>query len=118
MSSFARVAVGAGMLALAGAAIAVDVVRTQGAPGTSLIPPREDVPPAVSQRQASDARTLRCWQEGRLVLEQNGVSLAEQPAGAYVFRKKDRNGGPMYLFDMKNALCILSVEGVAVEPVR
>jgi hypothetical protein len=85
---------------------------------TTVAPPRDDLPAAVSQRQSIDTPTLRCWQEGRLVLEQGGVNLSEAPSGAHAFRKKDRNGGTLYLFDMKNGLCVLSNEATAVEPQR
>lgn len=86
--------------------------------GATVVPPRDDIPPGVSQRQSSELPTLRCWQEGRLIVEQPGVNLAEKPAGAYVFRKKDRNGAPMVVFDLKNGLCVLSHEAFATEPPR
>ena len=52
------------------------------------------------------------------MLEQGGVTYSESPAGAHAFRKKDRNGATVYLFDMKNGLCVLSNEATAVEPQR
>lgn len=87
-------------------------------PGPAISPPRADLPAAVNPRQGTDAPTLRCWQEGRLVLEQAGVSFAEAPQGAHVFRRNGRNGQPVYLFDMKHGLCVLSHEAVAAEPPR
>ena len=115
MFSSARLALAALWLA-AGPALAEVVTQPEVAPARPTIsPPRADLPPAVSQRQASDLPTLRCWQEGRLVLEQAGVSVAEAPAGAHVFRRNGRNGQPVYLFDMKHGLCVLSHEPVSAD---
>jgi hypothetical protein len=94
---------------------AAEIVQGQAkAPaGPAISPPREDLPAAVNQRTGTEAPTLRCWQEGRLVLEQGGVNFAEAPAGAHVFRRTGRNGQPVYLFDMKHGLCVLSHEPVS-----
>jgi hypothetical protein len=117
MSSFASRSLRVVVFGLAVPALAADLVLAPPK-GTAIVPPRDDLPPAVSQRQTTEAPTLRCWQEGRLVMEQAGVNLAEKPPGALVFRKKDRNGAPVYVFDMKNGLCVLSHEAFATEPVR
>ena len=115
MCSSARLALAA-LLVAAGRALGGVVPQRGVAPAGPPIPPRRgDLPPAVSQRQASDLPTLRCWQEGRLVLEQAGVSFAEAPAGAHVFRRNGRNGQPVYLFDMKHGLCVLSHEPVSAD---
>jgi hypothetical protein len=109
------------MLVLVGTALAATAacaeLLTQSAPAP-MVPPIKEVPPAVSQRQKAEAPILRCWQEGRLVVEQERVTLADVPAGAYVLRKKDRKGAPIYVFDLKNGLCIVSTEAVAIEPSR
>jgi hypothetical protein len=98
-------------------AVAAELVvkESQAAP---IVPPLKDVPPAVSQRQSAQAPILRCWQNGRLVIERDHVTLAEPPPGAYVLRKNDRKGAPIYVFDLQNGLCIVSNESVAVEPSR
>ncbi len=96
-------------------AIVLVVKESQAAP---IVPPLKDVPPAVSQRQSAQAPILRCWQNGRLVIERDHVTLAEPPPGAYVLRKNDRKGAPIYVFDLQNGLCIVSNESVAVEPSR
>ena len=105
-------------LALAALPVAGEIVPVPAKPpsGPAISPPRADLPAAVNQRQSADTPTLRCWQEGRLVLEQGGVSFVEAPAGAHVFRRNGRNGQPVYLFDMKYGLCVLSHEAVGVEP--
>lgn len=114
MSSSGRAALAA--LLLAGAASAVEGAPPDGRP--EIAPPREDLPPAVGQRANNETPTLRCWQEGRLVLEQPGLTLAEQPPGAYVFRRRDSRGRPVVLFDMKHGLCVLSHEAVPPESLR
>ena len=115
MSSFAKAIV---LLAfsLGSASGGAEVItKAQAAP---IVPPLQDVPPAVSQRQTPEAPILRCWQEGRLIVEQDRVSLAQVPPGAYLLRKKDRKGTPIYVFDLANGLCVMSTEGVPVEPER
>lgn len=115
MCSSARLALAALWLA-AGSAAAEVVTQPEAVPPRPTIsPPRADLPPAVSQRPASELPTLRCWQEGRLVFEQAGLSFAEAPAGAHVFRRNGRNGQPVYLFDMKHGLCVLSHEPVSAD---
>jgi len=120
MSSFARTLFAALALAVAAAGASGEIVQAPAKPsaGPAITPPRDDLPAAVSQRQGAEAPTLRCWQEGRLVLEQAGVSLAEVPPGAHVLRRNGRNGQPVYLFDMKHGLCVLSHEPVAPESIR
>jgi len=120
MWSSARLLFAALALAVCAAGASGEIVQAPAkpSPGPSISPPREDLPAAVNQRQAAEAPTLRCWQEGRLVLEQPGVSFAEAPAGAHVLRRNGRNGQPVYLFDMKHGLCVLSHEPVAPEAIR
>jgi hypothetical protein len=54
------------------------------------------------------AYTLRCWQEGRLILEEQHVRL---PPGHDIASSKlhvmDRNNLPMYLTETRNATCIV-----------
>ena len=49
---------------------------------------------------------LRCWQEGRLMFEENAVTL---PAGAKEMRVVaiDRSGRPILLVESGNASCVL-----------
>lgn len=123
MSSSARLF--AAILALAAFPACAELVATPAKPaatarpaGPAISPPRSDLPPPVSQRQGNEAPTLRCWQEGRLVFEQAGVSFAEAPAGAHVLRREGRNGQPVYVFDMKHGLCVLSTEPAPVPQPR
>ena len=49
---------------------------------------------------------IRCWQEGRLLFEENGVNL---PEGAYgtVVAGTDHQGRPVYLAETRNATCLI-----------
>lgn len=118
MSSSARTLFAVLALALVAVPVAEEIVPVPAkpSPGPAISPPRADLPAAVNQRQSAETPTLRCWQEGRLVLEQGGVSYAEAPAGAHVFRRNGRHGQPVYVFDMKQGLCVLSHEAVGAEP--
>lgn len=52
--------------------------------------------------------SLKCWQEGRLIFESNGVSMAGSGSGvgtAPAF--KGSNGRTLQLLDMHHGLCIL-----------
>ena len=54
----------------------------------------------------SPKSTLKCWQEGRLIFESNGVSMPDGAAGAAV-AIKGANGRTVQLLDMRQGLCIL-----------
>lgn len=51
---------------------------------------------------------IRCWQQGRLLFEENQVSL---PADSAKYGVKmtgtDRHGKPMYVADTTNATCLI-----------
>lgn len=58
---------------------------------------------------------LRCWQEGRLVFEENQVSLPPgKPAAKLV--AIDRTGQPMYLVESTNATCLLRYRDERADP--
>ena len=48
--------------------------------------------------------TLKCWQEGRLIFESNGVSMPDGAAAAAI---KGANGRTVHLLEMHQGLCIL-----------
>jgi hypothetical protein len=51
---------------------------------------------------------IRCWQQGRLLFEENHITL---PADAAKYGIKmngtDRNGRPIYVADTANATCLI-----------
>ena len=60
---------------------------------------------------------VRCWQEGRLVLEENDVQFPNDlTAQGLKLRGHDKQRRPIYLADTKNATCI--VKGMPAERVQ
>lgn len=54
----------------------------------------------------SPRSSFKCWQEGRLIFESNGVSLPESGAGG-VAPIKGPNGRQVQVLDLRQGLCIL-----------
>jgi hypothetical protein len=50
---------------------------------------------------------LRCWQYGRLVVEERDLQPAVDISAGLKLRGTDRNKQPMYLIDTGNATCLL-----------
>ena len=61
---------------------------------------------------------VRCWQQGRLLFEENQVSLpADSARYGIKMNGTDRNGKPIYVADTANATCLIrSVEDDRVWP--
>jgi hypothetical protein len=68
--------------------------KTRPTPVESMARVPDDAPRSV----------LKCWQEGRLVFESNGVA-GEPAPGARTFKAPD--GRSVQLHDLRNGLCIL-----------
>jgi hypothetical protein len=84
-------------------------------------------PKAPSEARGNEARRkpgalnlgyqVRCWQHGRLVLEENNLEApTESPAYAISFNALDRNRTPLYLVDIKSGLCL--IKNTEFEPNR
>ena len=56
---------------------------------------------------------LRCWQEGRLVIEEHGIEL---PAGSVRLRATDAHRQPLTVIETRNATCL--VRAMPAEPGR
>ena len=73
-----------------------------------------DAAATASAPAASPARhRLRCWQHGRLVIEENGIELA---AGSVKLRATDARRQPITLLETQNATCL--VRAMPAEPGR
>jgi hypothetical protein len=59
--------------------------------------PAPSTPPAPRYR-------LRCWQEGRLVIEEHGIEL---PAGSVRLRATDAHRQPLTVIETRNATCLV-----------
>lgn len=69
--------------------------KTRPAPVESMARVPDNAPKSV----------LKCWQEGRLIFESSGVTMAEGAAGAPAM--KGANGRTVQLLDLRQGLCIL-----------
>ena len=84
--------------------LAMPVVASSGVAGTET----RDIPRSGAYQQALEGPynyQMRCWQHGRLMLEQN---LRELPAGdRHPVRESgsDRHGLPVYVAEAGNATC-------------
>jgi hypothetical protein len=59
-------------------------------------------------RAPSGTYQIRCWQDGRLLFEENQVSLPVDGARYGVkMAGTDRNGKPIYVADTRNATCLI-----------
>jgi hypothetical protein len=54
----------------------------------------------------SPRSSFKCWQEGRLIFESNGMTLPESGSGG-VAPMKGPNGRIVQVLDLRNGLCIL-----------
>jgi hypothetical protein len=67
-------------------------------------------PPAPAERatKAAGPYQVRCWQHGRLLFEENQVSLpAEGSQYSLKLSGHDRKGQPMFVAETKNATCLI-----------
>jgi hypothetical protein len=63
-----------------------------------------DAAAAASTPAAATRHRLRCWQHGRLVIEENGIELA---AGSVKLRATDSRRQPVTLLETQNATCLV-----------
>ena len=71
--------------------------------------------PAARVATAHGGYVLRCWQEGRLILEEQHVSAPMvSEAGATKLHLQDRNRQSLYVAETRNATCLVR----AVPPAR
>lgn len=54
--------------------------------------------------------TLRCWQHGRLVVEETGIGLPspERMPKALVFQRQDGGRDRIYVFDLNQGMCTMT----------
>lgn len=79
--------------------------RVQAAdyPGTVIktaMQPKRDV------RAGASGYQLRCWQEGRLIVQENYLQVPP-PSASDAMRMEDRDGRPVRVLETANATCLL-----------
>ena len=81
----------------------VPVVALSGLVGIDPAP----VKPSLTSG-ASDGYTLRCWQDGRLILEEQHLSMPPGiDASNTRLRANDRNQRPLLIAETRNATCLV-----------
>lgn len=61
-----------------------------------------------SAKAAPGSYQIRCWQDGRLLFEENHVTLpADSARYGIKVTGNDRNGNPLYVADTRNATCLI-----------
>jgi hypothetical protein len=70
-------------------------------------------PPVAQKAPRSSSRTgpvLRCWQYGRLILEESGVGLPAAAKGAQslAFPRQGSGRESVYVFDLNQGMCTLT----------
>jgi hypothetical protein len=65
--------------------------------------------PSEKTAKAPGGYQLRCWQEGRLLFEENHVALPVSDGAPYRVRlaATDRKGQPIYVAETSNATCLI-----------
>jgi hypothetical protein len=79
--------------------------------------PRAEAPETEAAAKAPGAKggyQLRCWQFGRLIFEENNLSVPGE-ASAYALRMTDRSRSPVLLAETENATCLIKA---GVEPAK
>lgn len=64
-------------------------------------------PPARPAPRPAALVQIRCWQDGRLLFEENNVKLSDASSYGAVITGTDRDGRPVYLAETRNATCLI-----------
>jgi len=92
---------------LVGLALCLPLVALAGVMSTDIPVPRA-VASDSAPKLAGGSYRVRCWQHGRLLFEENHVTL---PADSTKYGLKltgtDRHGKPMYVAETRNATCLV-----------
>lgn len=101
--------------------VAAAAVAAAAAPAL-LLPPAAQAGITTAEApeplRAQGQYQIRCWQQGRLLFEENHISLpADSAKYGIKMNGTDRHGKPIYVADTANATCLIgSVEDERVWP--
>ena len=90
---------------LLGPAVAAGGVNL-GKPAGRIQGPAPATVTADARRPTTGGYQLRCWQDGRLLFEENHVALPD-PSQSLRMSGTDRRGRPMYVTETRNATCLV-----------
>lgn len=103
--AFARALARFPALALALATMLAPMIATAGVSpleaGPLVTPSPKPSPRAAGLWQ------IRCWQDGRLLFEENGVSLPDHVEYPTLISGADRQGRPIFVAETRNATCLI-----------
>jgi hypothetical protein len=88
-----------------GSATAGEKARAAESPEVS-VPSARGPAPVLDQRPRYKGRTIRCWQFGRLILEEP-VADGAKPDGKSVQLRQPGNGAGLQLLELKDAICLI-----------
>ena len=67
--------------------------------------------PAARDDKAPGGYVLRCWQDGKLILEEQHVSAPLAPDSAQTkLQLQDRHRQPLYVAETRNATCLVRAQ--------
>lgn len=71
--------------------------------------------PAFATRATTDTaeHRLRCWQYGRLLFDQAGLSKPDASSAVVLELRKNRNQASIYLLETDNATCLITQTSTA-----
>jgi hypothetical protein len=76
----------------------------------TLVTERAAAPDERAERSAAAPATrfqVRCWQYGRLLFEEQDVTLTDELVGGLKLRGTDRHRHPLMVTDTGNATCLI-----------
>jgi hypothetical protein len=67
--------------------------------------------PVTREDRAAGGYVLRCWQDGKLILEEQHVSAPIAPESAQTkLQLQDRNRQPLFVAETRNATCLVRAQ--------
>jgi hypothetical protein len=88
-----------------GPSTAAEKPRASPSPEVS-VPSARGPAPALDQRPRYKGRTIRCWQFGRLILEEP-VADGAKPDGHVLQLRQPGSGAGLQLLELKDATCLI-----------
>ena len=97
-----------GLLSRASVLVLLVPISALSGVSTTDVPEASKAPAPEKAAKAPGAYQIRCWQEGRLLFEENHVALPTDGAQYGVkMSGSDRHGRPIYVAETKNATCLI-----------